>query len=152
MTRIAGAASVDIPSTPSRLFAIAADIENTPAWQPALREVTVVERDLAGRQTLVRISTRHGGGLLRFTQRAPRELSWVQEEGDAKQFAGAWRFEALRSGWTRATYEIELELGRRMGLLLRGPVGAVVRQRFIDAMPAALHTYVESSASTAAVA
>ena len=51
----------------------------------------------------------------------------MQEKGDVKALTGSWTFEDLGEGRTRATYALEAEPGRMLGMLLRGPVEAKVR-------------------------
>jgi Polyketide cyclase / dehydrase and lipid transport len=51
----------------------------------------------------------------------------VQEKGDTKSLIGSWTFEDLGGGHTRATYALEADPGRVLGMLLRGPAEARVR-------------------------
>jgi hypothetical protein len=51
----------------------------------------------------------------------------VQEKGDTKSLLGSWAFEDLGGGRTKATYALEADPGRMLGLLLRGPAEGMVR-------------------------
>ena len=59
---------------------------------------------------------------LRFSYDEPTGIEWVQEKGDTKSLRGWWTFEDLGGGRTRATYGLDVDPGRMLGLLLRGPV------------------------------
>ena len=56
-----------------------------------------------------------------------RAITWEQERGDVKAMHGWWRLEDLGDGRTRATYGLEVDPGRMLGLLLRGPAEGKVR-------------------------
>jgi uncharacterized membrane protein len=131
MGNITGDRSVEIDAPIQRVFDIAADIENAPAWQGSLKGVDVLERDAEGRPTLVdtkndakvkTVTTR-----LRFTYNSPNEIRWTQEKGDVKSLVGWWTLEDLGADRTRATYALDVDPGRMLGLLLRGPVEGQVR-------------------------
>jgi hypothetical protein len=64
---------------------------------------------------------------LRFSYEEPTAIRWVQEKGDTKALTGSWTFEDLGDGHTRATYALDADPGRMLGLLLRGPAEAKVR-------------------------
>ena len=57
----------------------------------------------------------------------PTSISWVQEKGETKSLTGSWTFEDLGDGRTRATYALDADPGRLLGLLLRGPAESKVR-------------------------
>ena len=65
--------------------------------------------------------------ILRFSYEEPTAIRWVQEEGDTKSLVGSWTFEDLGEGRTRATYALEADPGRMLGMLLRGPAESKVR-------------------------
>ena len=99
MGTIKGDRSVEIDAPIERCYEIAADVENAPEWQGSLKDVEVLERDGEGRAELV----------------------------ETKSLIGSWSFEDLGDGRTRATYALEADPGRMLGLLLRGPAEAKVR-------------------------
>ena len=84
-----------------------------------------------GSQVLVHMETdakvRTLGSEMRFSYEAPERISWTQEEGDLKAIDGTWELEDLGNGRTRATYRLEVDLGRKLGLLIRGPLVGVLR-------------------------
>jgi ribosome-associated toxin RatA of RatAB toxin-antitoxin module len=144
---ISGSASAEIAAPIDEVFAIAADVEGSPRWQPEIKVAEVIERDADGRQILVHTETdakvRSLGADLRFSYDEPDGLSWVQEEGDLKSIEGSWSFEDLGDGRTRATYEMTVDLGRMLGMVIRGPLVGVLRGQLVESMPGKLKDFVE---------
>jgi uncharacterized membrane protein len=131
MGLIEGERTVEIDAPVERCFEIAADIENAPDWQGSLQDVDVLERDAEGRAELVETKSdakvKSVRALLRFSYDPPGEVHWTQEKGDTKSLEGWWRLEELGEGRTRASYGLATDPGRVLGMLLRGPVEAKVR-------------------------
>jgi uncharacterized membrane protein len=131
MGNITGERSVEIDAPIQRVFDIAADIENAPAWQGSLKDIEVLERDADGRASLVDTvndaKVKTVKNKLSFTYNSPTEIRWRQEKGDVKSLVGWWAFEDLGGDRTRATYALEVDPGRMLGMLIRGPVEAQVR-------------------------
>jgi uncharacterized membrane protein len=131
MGQIKGDRSVEVEAPIERCYEIAADIENAADWQGSLKDVEVLERDGERRAVLVETvsdaKVKDVRSVLRFSYSPPNEIRWVQEKGDSKSLVGWWAFEDLGNGRTRATYALEADPGRMLGLLLRGPAEAKVR-------------------------
>ena len=131
MGLIKGDKSVEIDAPVERCFEIAADIENAPEWQGSLQDVEVLERDDQKRATLVETKSdakvKSVRALLRFSYDEPTRIEWVQEKGDTKSLRGWWDLEDLGGGRTKATYALEADPGRMLGMLLRGPAEGMVR-------------------------
>jgi uncharacterized membrane protein len=131
MGTIKGDRTVEIDAPIERCYEIAADIENSPDWQGSLKDVEVLERDGERRAVLVETESdakvKSVRALLRFSYAPPTAIRWVQEKGDTKSLHGSWSFEDLGGGRTRATYALEADPGRMLGMLLRGPAEAKVR-------------------------
>jgi ribosome-associated toxin RatA of RatAB toxin-antitoxin module len=110
--------------------------------------VRVLERDGAGNQVLVHTETETKvktlRAQLRFRYDEPSGMRWTQESGDVKSLDGSWSFEALDDGRTRAVYRLRVDLGRMLGMAVRGPVADALRRHLIDSMPAKLKAEVES--------
>ena len=130
MANVRGERTVEIDAPIERCFEIAADVEKAPDWQDSLRDAEVLERDGDGRPALV--ETRSDAkvktvkAILRFSYDKPTDIRWEQEKGDVKSLDGWWKFEDL-DGRTRATYGLDVDPGRMLGMLLRGPVEGQVR-------------------------
>lgn len=72
-----------------------------------------------------------------------RRITWVQEDGDLKSVEGSWELEDLGDRRTRATYRLEVDPGRILGIAIRGPVVGVLRGRMVESMPGKLQAFVE---------
>jgi uncharacterized membrane protein len=148
MGKIMGERTVEIEAPVQRVFDIAADIENAPAWQGSLKSVDVVERDGDGRATLVNTTNdakvKTVSNRLRFSYNAPGEIRWEQEKGDVKSLVGHWTLEDLGGERTRATYALEVDPGRMLGLLIRGPVEGQVREFLLGNAAAGLKRTAET--------
>ena len=80
---------------------------------------------------------------MRFSYAPPTRLTWTQVKGDLKSVEGSWELEDLGGGRTRATYELDGDPGRMLGMLIRGPVEDGIRALLVNARPGELKTRVE---------
>ena len=148
MGLIKGDRSVEVDAPIERCFEIAANIEAAPEWQGSLQDVEVLERDGDKRATLVETKSdakvKSVRALLRFSYDQPTRIEWIQEKGDTKSLRGWWDFEDLGSGRTRATYALEADPGRVLGMLLRGPAEAAVRDFLLGGAADGLKEQAES--------
>ncbi len=144
---IHGSATEEIGAPIDKVFEVAADVEGSPRWQPEIKSVEVLERDGDGRQVLVHTESdakvRRLGSTLRFAYDEPSGLSWRQEDGDLKSVEGSWEFEDLGDGRTRATYSMTVDLGRMLGMVIRGPLVDLLRGQMVESMPGKLKQFVE---------
>jgi uncharacterized membrane protein len=142
--------TVEIGAPRERCFEIAADIEGAPEWQGTLERVEVLKRDREGRaavvETMSDASVKKVHSRLRFAYQPPGEITWEQEDGDAKWLKGSWEFEEIGEGRTRATYEIRSDPGRILGLLLRGPVEGKVKELLTKGAAEGLKQQAEGAA------
>lgn len=149
MGLITGERTVEIAAPIADCFAIAADIERAPEWQGSLKDVDVVERDGGGRPSLVDTESdakvKSVKARLRFSYEEPTTVRWVQEKGEVKSLEGSWQLEDLGDGRTRATYGLVVDPGRMLGMLLRGPVEATVRDFLLGNAAAGLKQRAEGS-------
>ena len=145
---LTGDRTVEIDAPIERCFEIAANIDAAPDWQGSLQEVDVLERDDEKRGTLVETKSdakvKSVRALLRFSYDEPARIEWVQEKGDTKALRGWWDFEDLGDGRTRATYALETDPGRVLGMLLRGPAEAAVRDFLLGGAAEGLKKQAES--------
>ena len=109
--------------------------------------MTALEHDDEGRATLVEtendIKVRHVKTQVRFATTLRGRLSWTQEKGDLKSVEGAWAPRGPRRRPDRATYELDSDPGRVLGMLIRGPVESAVRGMLVNARPGELKRRVE---------
>jgi ribosome-associated toxin RatA of RatAB toxin-antitoxin module len=148
MGMIDGSASTEIEAPIEAVYEIAADVEGSPRWQPEIKLAECVERGAEDEQVLVRMETdakvRRLGSVIRFSYERPELIAWSQEDGDLKAVEGSWVLEDLGEGRTRATYRLEVDLGRVLGMVIRGPVVGVLRGQLIDSMPEKLKRFAEA--------
>jgi ribosome-associated toxin RatA of RatAB toxin-antitoxin module len=129
------------------VWEVVQDVMTAPQWQGGLDRMSALERDGEDRPTLVEtendIKVRQIKTLVRFSYEGPQRLSWTQEKGDMKSLHGAWELEDLGDGRTRATYTLDADPGRMLGLVIRGPVEAATRAIFVNGRPGELKRRVE---------
>src|SRR5206468_1702407 len=135
MGHLGGSASADIDAPLDDVWAVVEDVLSAPEWQGGLVSMSALERDDEGRATLVEtendIKVRKLKTRVRFHYDGPTRLSWSQEKGDLKSVEGAWVLEDLGDGRTRATYELDSDPGRVIGMLIRGPVESATRAMLV---------------------
>jgi uncharacterized membrane protein len=151
MGTIDGSASIEIEAPIDEVYTAAADIEGSPRWQPEIKVAECVERDGDGNQVLVHMETdakvRQLGSDIRFSYERPDRISWVQEDGDLKSVEGSWEFEDIGGERTRVVYSLQVDLGRTLGLLIRGPLVGVLRSQLVNTMPERLKRFTESDSA-----
>jgi ribosome-associated toxin RatA of RatAB toxin-antitoxin module len=144
-----GNASAEIDAPVDEVWAVVEDVLTAPEWQGGLVAMSALERDADGRPTLVEtendIKVRHVKTRVRFRYEPPTRLSWTQEKGDLKSVEGSWTLEDLSEGRTRATYSLDSDPGRVLGMLIRGPIEAAIRAMLVNARPGELKGRVESA-------
>lgn len=143
-----GISEAEIDAPIAEVWALVEDVLIAPEWQGGLVSVSALERDEQGRPTLVEsvsdIKVRQVKTQVRFSYDPPTRLSWAQEKGELKSVEGAWILEDLGEGRTRATYTLDADPGRVLGMLIRGPVESAARAMLVNARPGELKQRVES--------
>jgi carbon monoxide dehydrogenase subunit G len=154
MARMGGTASAEIDAPLDRVWAVVEDVLIAPEWQGGLVAITPLERDAEGRPTLVEsesdVKVRHVKTQVRFSYQPPNRLAWEQEKGDLKSVEGSWLLEDLGGGRTKATYTLDADPGRVLGMLIRGPVESAVRAMLVNSRPGELKKRVEGTDTPAA--
>ncbi len=149
MGHLGGSASIEIDAPIAQVWALIEDVETAPEWQGGLDASTAIERDDEGRAIVVEtesdIKVRRVRATVRFTYEEPTLLSWSQEQGEMKSVEGSWELEDLGGGRTRATFNLDADPGRMLGMLIRGPVEAATRALFVNGRPGELKRLVEGA-------
>jgi uncharacterized membrane protein len=149
MGNLTGERSVEIDAPIDHCFEIAADVERAPEWQDSLKDAEALEHDADGRPLLVETKSdakvKTVKALLRFSYDEPTGIRWEQEKGDVKSLVGWWKFDDLGEGRTRATYGLDVDPGRMLGMLLRGPVEGQVRDFLLGGFAEGLKRKAEGS-------
>lgn len=145
---LSGENTIDVDAPPQACFDLVCDIEGYPEWQTQVREAKVLERDADGRpliaETVSDAKVRTLRYRLRYDYDPPNGMSWTFVDGDVKGLEGEYRFEALDGGRTRVTFRLAVDPGRRLGLLLRGPLANEVREYVMGTTLAELKATVEA--------
>jgi carbon monoxide dehydrogenase subunit G len=149
MAHLGGTASSEIDASLDDVWAIVEDVLSAPDWQGGLDAISALEHDDAGRPVLVEtendIKVRRIKARVRFSYDGPTRLSWIQEQGEMKSVEGSWELEDLGGGRTRATYNLDADPGRLLGMLIKGPVEAATRAIFVNGRPGELKRLAEGA-------
>jgi carbon monoxide dehydrogenase subunit G len=150
MGTITGSSTAEINAPLDQVWALVEDVEAAPEWQGGLKGIDSLDRDSRGRAVLVEAHTdakvRTITSTVRFTYDGPTRLSWTQEKGELKSVDGSWELEDLGTGRTRATYKLEVDLGRMLSLVIRGPLVDLLRDMLVRARAGELKERIESGA------
>jgi ribosome-associated toxin RatA of RatAB toxin-antitoxin module len=148
MAPLTGSSTAVINAPLDQVWALVEDVGKAPDWQGGMKAIHVLERDADGRATLCETESdakvRTVKTTVRFSYDPPTTLSWTQERGDLKSLEGSWQLEDLGSGRTRATYKIDAELGRMLGMVIRGPLVDVLREMLAGARAGELKRAIEA--------
>lgn len=148
MANLTGSSTAEIDAPIERVWELVADVESAPSWQGGLKAVHALERDDEGRATLCESETdgkvRTIKTTVRFSYDPPTRLSWAQVKGELKSLDGNWSLDDLGGGRTRATYSLDVELGRMLGMMIRGPLVDMLRGMLVNARAGELKRQIEA--------
>jgi carbon monoxide dehydrogenase subunit G len=148
MAPLSGTSTAEIDAPLQRVWELVEDVESAPQWQGGLKEMRAVQRDDQGRAVLCEAETdakvRTVKSTVRFSYDGPTRLSWKQEKGELTAVEGSWTLEDLGGERTRATYAIEADLGRMLGMMIRGPLVGVLRDMLAGARAGELKKHAEA--------
>ena len=149
MASITGSSTAEIRAPIDTVWALVEDVETAPEWQGGLKAVRALERDGDGRAIVCEADTdarvRTITSTVRFTYAGPTVLTWTQEKGELKSVDGRWELEDLGGERTRATYKLDVELGRMLGMIIRGPLVDLLRDMLVSARAGELKKAIEKS-------
>ena len=149
MANLTGSSTAEIDAPLDRVWALVQDVESAPEWQGGLKSMEALERDGEGRATRCETATdakvRTVKSIVHFTYDGPDTLRWTQEKGDLKSVDGSWTLEDLGGDRTRATYSLEVDLGRTLSLIIRGPLIDALRHMLVASRAGELKKRIESS-------
>ncbi|HEV2811609.1 MAG TPA: SRPBCC family protein [Solirubrobacteraceae bacterium] len=139
MANLGGEASAEIDAPIEEVWAVVEDVGSAPDWQDGLDSMDVLERDADGRVAVANSTTdakvKSVTTRVRFEYEPPHRVTWRQEKGDLKSLVGSWQLEDLGNGRTRATYRLDGDPGRMLGMLIRGPVEGRLREVLVGGRP-----------------
>ncbi len=148
MAMLTGSSTAEVNAPLEQVWALVQDVERAPQWQGGLKAVRALERDGDGRAILCQTESdarvRTIRSTVRFTYDGPATLAWSQEKSELKSVEGRWQLEDLGGNRTRATYWLEVDLGRVLGLVIRGPLVDLLRGMLVNARAGELKRAIES--------
>ena len=148
MGNLTGSSTAEIDAPIERVWELVEDVETAPAWQGGLKSLRAIERDGDGRAVLCESESdakvRTIKSVVRFSYNGPGELRWTQEKGEMKSVEGSWTLEDLGGDRTRATYALDVDLGRMLGMVIRGPMVDVLRGMLVNARAGELKQHAEA--------
>ncbi len=137
----------DIDATPEACYAALIDFARVPQWQGSVRSAHVLERDEAGRGSVVEFEVDAKVRTVRYRLRQihepPHRLASEYLGGDFRAFAGEWRFEPLPGGRTRAHLDLAIDPGR----FVPKPIRALISEAVMARALADLKAHVEIGAA-----
>ena len=104
-----------VKASVERCFAVAIDFDTYPSWSKAFKKVDIVERDDAGRPSLVHFWAEGLGRSTSYALRydyseAPNRLTWKLEEGDIQRRLDGQYVFATVGDQTELTFHLSVEL------------------------------------------
>ena len=148
MAMLSGSSTAEVDAPLEQVWALVEDVQRAPDWQGGLKGMHVLERDGEGHaivcQTESDAKVRTIKSTVRFTYDGPTTLTWSQEKGELKSVDGRWELEDLGGNRTRATYSLEVDLGRVLSLVIRGPLVDLLRGMLVSARAGELKRAIES--------
>lgn len=147
MGTISGSSTVEIDAPIEQVWALVENVERAPEWQGGLKALRALERDEHGRAILCESKSdakvRTVTSTVRFSYDGPTTLAWRQEKGELKSLDGNWELVDLGEHRTRATYDLDVDLGRMLGLVIRGPLIDLLRGMLVGARAGELKQAIE---------
>lgn len=147
MATIIGNSVADVDAPIQEVWTLVEDVEKAPQWQGGLKALRGLERDDQGRATLCESESdakvRTVKSTVRFSYEEPTRLTWRQEKGELKSVEGSWTLEDLGDERTRARYDLEVDLGRMLGMVIRGPLVDFLRGQLVSARAGELKRAIE---------
>ena len=148
MAVLTGSSTAEIDAPLAQVWALVEDVERAPGWQGGLKRMHALERDDEGHAILCQAEAdakvRTVKSTVRFTYHGPTTLAWRQEKGELKSADGRWELEDLGGNRTLATYSLEVDMGRMLSLVIRGPLVDLLRGMFVSARAGELKRAIES--------
>jgi carbon monoxide dehydrogenase subunit G len=148
MGNLSGSSTAEINAPLDEVWKLVEDVEKAPEWQGGLKDIEAIERDGEGRAVLVESASdakvRTIKSTVRFSYDGPTRLSWTQVKGEMKSVDGSWTLEDLGDGRTRATYALEVDMGRMLSMVIRGPLVDALRGMLVKARAGELKQALEN--------
>jgi ribosome-associated toxin RatA of RatAB toxin-antitoxin module len=105
--------SIEINATPKKCYEVITDYEAYPEFLGNLKTVTVSQKKGENCEITYEIDLiKTISYTLKMTGKPPKKIEWSFVKGDImKDNHGHWALEEIKKGVTKATYELNIELG-----------------------------------------
>jgi uncharacterized protein YndB with AHSA1/START domain len=147
MAKLTGESTTEIDAPIETVWAVIEDVVSAPEWQGGYRRMTALETDAEGHATLIEVvvdgKVKDLASNQRFSYDGPTTLRWEQTKGDLKSVTGSWTLEDLGGDRTRATFALDVDPGRVLGMAIRGPVEMALRAMLVNPRAGELKKRVE---------
>lgn len=106
--------SIEIRADPSKVFAVASDLDSYTEWATGVKEIEVLEKDNRGRPARARFVVdgmiKEITYVLKYSYDEPHSMTWVAEPGpDLKELEGSYVFNEISDGRTEVVYGLRVE-------------------------------------------
>ena len=132
---ISGERSEELDAGVEAVWSVIGDVAAYAEWMSLVRQAAIIEIDDRGRPVLVEsendAKVKTVRVVLRYAYDEGRAVSWHSESGDVRVLDGILEVSGAGAGRSRVTYRLSVDPGRRLGLLLRGPIVDQVRERIL---------------------
>ncbi len=147
MAKLSDSASIYVDAPIDAVWAIVQDVAGWPAWQRTLGSLEILEIDGDGRASLCAVEFEAKVTRIRIKlscrYSAPARMSFERVSGDLSGLSGSWRLEDLGGERTKATYQLDVNPGRVLNLLLNTERTGKLRETLVDVRPAELKARAE---------
>ena len=132
---ITGEQSREYDAPVEEVWAVIGDVEHHKDWMSVVKAADIRERDAEGRPLVIDsendAKVKTVKVTLRYTYEEGRMVGWKAEKGDLKAMDGSFVLEDAGGGRSRVTYAMAVDPGRKLGMIMRGPVVDQVRDRVL---------------------
>ncbi len=149
MAKLSDSASTDIAAPLDAVWSIVQDVADWPAWQAALGSLEILEQDGDGRVSLCAVEFDAKVTKIKMklgcSYAAPTRISFERVSGDLSSLSGSWQLDDLGDGQTKATYQLDVNPGRILNLLLDEERVGKLRETLVDVRPGELKARAEAA-------
>jgi carbon monoxide dehydrogenase subunit G len=149
MAKLSDSARAEIDAPLDAVWAIVQDVARWPEWQATLGALDILEVDVEGRTVLCAVEFDARVTKIKMklecSYAPPTRMSFERMSGDLSALSGSWTLEDLGGGRTSATYQLDVNPGGVLNLLLNAERIGQLRETLVDARPPELKARAEGA-------